>query len=57
LSHLVAIKQKYNESVFDYMRRFRDTRNKCYGVTIEERYLVELAFAGLATTLQDKMEG
>jgi hypothetical protein len=27
LSHLVTIKQKYNESEFNYMRRFRDTRN------------------------------
>jgi hypothetical protein len=57
LSHLVAIKQSYNKSVFDYMRRFRDTQNKCYGLTIGERDLAELAFAGLAMTLWDNMEG
>jgi hypothetical protein len=27
LSHLTAIKQKHNESIADYIRRFRDTRN------------------------------
>jgi hypothetical protein len=28
LSHLTAIKQKDNEPVADYIRRFRDTRNR-----------------------------
>jgi hypothetical protein len=27
LSHLTAVKQKYNEPVTKYIRRFRDTRN------------------------------
>jgi hypothetical protein len=27
LSHLTAIKQKYNEPITNYIRRFRDTRN------------------------------
>jgi hypothetical protein len=39
------------------MWRFRDTRNKCYRLTIGEKDLVELAFAGLSTTLKDEMEG
>jgi hypothetical protein len=45
LSHLAAVKQKHNESVAEYFRRFRDTRNKCYSLTIGERDLVELVFA------------
>jgi hypothetical protein len=57
LSHLVSIKQKHNESVLEYMCRFRDTRNKCYGLTIAERDLSELAVAGLHTALRDKLEG
>jgi hypothetical protein len=57
LSHLVAVKEKSNESVVDYMRRFRDMRNKCYGLNIGEKDLVELAFAGLSVALKDRMEG
>jgi hypothetical protein len=57
LSHLVSVKQKSNETMVDYMRRFRDTQNKCYGLTIGEKDLAELAFAGLSTTLKDNMEG
>jgi hypothetical protein len=56
LSHLVSVKQKNNGSVFDYMRRFMDTTNRCYGLTISEKDLAELAFAGLSGALKDKME-
>jgi hypothetical protein len=55
VSHIV--KQKNNEGVGDYMRRFRDVRNKCYRLTIREKDLTELAFAGLTLTLMDKMNG
>jgi hypothetical protein len=57
LSHLVSVKQKNNEGVGDYMRRFRDVRNKCYGLTIGEKDLSELAFIGLSLALMDKMDG
>jgi hypothetical protein len=30
LSHLTAVKQKHNESTVEYIRRFRDTRNRCF---------------------------
>jgi hypothetical protein len=46
LSHLVSVKQKNNEGVGEYMRRFRDVWNKCCGLTIGEKDLTELAFAG-----------
>jgi hypothetical protein len=37
LSYIVAVEQKSNKTVADYMRRFRDTHNKCYGLTIGEK--------------------
>jgi hypothetical protein len=52
----VAVRQKHNETVAEYMRRFTDTRNKCYILTIGEKDLVELAFAGLIPTVKDRME-
>jgi hypothetical protein len=57
LSHLAAVKQNHNESVSEYMRRFRETRNKCYSLTIGDRDLAELAFVGLVMALKDHMEG
>jgi hypothetical protein len=39
------------------MRKFKDTRNKCYGLTIREKDLAELAFVGLSAALKDGVEG
>jgi hypothetical protein len=57
LSDLTAVWQKHSESAGDYPRWFRETRNKCYNLTIRERDLIDLAFAGLALYLREKMEG
>jgi hypothetical protein len=32
-------------------------RNKCYNLTIGEKDLADLAFAGLASHLKERMEG
>jgi hypothetical protein len=42
LSHLTAIKQKHNESIADYIRRFRDTRNRCFNLNISDKDLAYL---------------
>ena len=47
LSHLTSVKQKIHEGVSEYIRRFIDTRNRCYSLTISDRDLADLAFAGL----------
>jgi hypothetical protein len=57
LSNLVTVRQKYNESAADYLKRFREMINRCYNLMIGEKDLVDLAFADLASYLKDKMEG
>jgi hypothetical protein len=39
------------------LRRFREVRNRCYNLTIAEKDLVDLAFAGLTSYLRDKLDG
>jgi hypothetical protein len=56
-SHLVSVRQKSNESVSEYIRRFRDTRNRCYSLTIFERDLVDLAYSGLLDIHREKLDG
>jgi hypothetical protein len=41
----------------EYLRRFRETRNKFYNLTIGEKDLTDLAFAGLSSYLREKLEG
>jgi hypothetical protein len=56
LSHLTAIKQKHNVPVTDYIRRFRDTRNRCFNLNIFNKDLVDLAYSRLTPHLKEKLE-
>jgi hypothetical protein len=47
LVDLVALRQAKYESVNDYIRRFRDTRNRCFQIHLAEKQLAGLAFNGL----------
>jgi hypothetical protein len=57
LSDLTSLRQKYTETVFDYLKQFREVRNRCYNLTIAEKDLADLAFAGLMSYLRDKLDG
>jgi hypothetical protein len=57
LSHLTSVKQKHDELVTSYIRRFRETKNRCYNRVISERDLAELAFNGLRSHIKEKLEG
>ena len=57
LSHLTSVKQKILEGISEYIRRFRDTRNQCYSLTISDRDLADLTFAGLLDFHKEKLDG
>jgi hypothetical protein len=56
LSDLTSMRQKYTETVSDYLKRFREVSNRCYNLTITEKDLDDLAFAGLTPYLRDKLD-
>jgi hypothetical protein len=45
LSRLTAIKQKHIEPTADYIRRFRDTRNRCFNLNIYDKDLADLSYS------------
>jgi hypothetical protein len=55
LSHFTIVKQKHNEFIVEYIRRFRDTRNRCFNLNISDKYLADLAYSGLTSHLKDKL--
>jgi hypothetical protein len=57
LSHLTSVKQKHDEPVTSYIRRFRETKNHCYNLVISERDPAELAFNGLRSHIKEKIRG
>jgi hypothetical protein len=51
LSDLTSLRQKYTETISDYLRWFREVRNQYYNLTIAEKDLADLAFVGLTPYL------
>jgi hypothetical protein len=47
LVDLVALRQEKDESVSDYIQRFRDTRNRCFQIYLTDKQLAGIAFDGL----------
>jgi hypothetical protein len=37
LSDLTSLRQKYTKTIFDYLKQFREVRNRCYNLTIAEK--------------------
>jgi hypothetical protein len=56
LSHLVSFRLKSNEFFCKYVRRFRDTRNRCYSLTISDRGQVDLSYSGLLDIHKEKLD-
>jgi hypothetical protein len=56
LSDLMSLREKYNETIFNYLRWFRELRNWCYNLTIAEKELANLAFVDLTPYLRDKLD-
>jgi hypothetical protein len=56
LSDLTSLRQKYTKTISDYLRQFREVRNRCYNLTIAEKDLNDLAFVGLIPYLRDKLD-
>jgi hypothetical protein len=57
LLDLTSVRQSHDESVNDYVRRFRDTKNRCFNLTISENDMVDLTFNGLCSYLREKLDG
>jgi hypothetical protein len=57
LVDLVDLRQGKDKSVNEYIRRFWDTRNRCFQIHLAEKQLVRLTFNGLRYYLKERLEG
>jgi hypothetical protein len=57
LVDIVALWQGKDESINEYIQRFRDTRNRCFQIQLAEKQLAGLAFNGLRYYLKERLEG
>ena len=54
LSDLTVVRQRHDETVQDYIQRFRDMRNRCYSLALTDSQLADLAFQGLIAPIKEK---
>jgi hypothetical protein len=57
LSDLTSVRQGRDVSINDYIRRFRDTKNRCFNLMISENDMADLAFNSLHSYLQENLDG
>ena len=56
LFHLTSIRQERDESILDFVKCFRDIKNRCFHLMISKRDLTDLCFAGLCPNIREKLE-
>ena len=54
LSDLTSVRQRMDESVTDYVQRFRDVRARCYSLRLTDPQIADLAFQGLLAPIKEK---
>jgi hypothetical protein len=54
LTDLTSLRQRSDELVTAFIQRFREVRNKCYSLTLNDAQLAELAFQGLMPHIKEK---
>jgi len=55
LFHLTSIRQERDESILDFVKCFRDIKNRCFHLMISKRDLTDLCFVGLRSSIKDKL--
>jgi hypothetical protein len=53
IADLAQVRQKWGETVAEYIQRFREVKNRCYSIQISEKEAVELATLGLVKPIRD----
>ena len=54
---MISVRQSRDESINDYIKRFRDTKNRCFSVNIAEKDLADLTFNDLCSHIKERLEG
>ena len=54
LTDLTNLRQRNNESVAAFIRRFRDVKNRCFSLVLSDQQLAEVAFQRLLPHIREK---
>jgi hypothetical protein len=57
LTYLTSVRQSKEESVSDYLKRFKEVKNCCFNLSLTDTDLAGLATRGLRPAIRDRLEG
>jgi hypothetical protein len=57
LIDLTSVKQGKDETVSNYLKRFKEVKNRCFNLSISDSNLDNLAAKGLKSALRERLEG
>jgi hypothetical protein len=57
LKDLTSFKQGKEETISNYLKRFKEVKNRCFNLSISDSDLANLVAKGLKSTLRERLEG
>lgn len=57
LSGLTSVRHKHDESVTDYIERFRDAKSRCFSLNTAEKDLTDIAYNELLDYIKERLNG
>jgi hypothetical protein len=57
LTDLTSVRQGRDETVSAYIKRFEETKNRCFNLSITDMDLANICLKGLRSFIRDKIEG
>jgi hypothetical protein len=57
LTDLTSVRQGRYETVSVYIKRFKETKNRCFNLSITDMDLVDICLKGLRSSIRDIIEG
>jgi hypothetical protein len=57
LTDLTSVRQGRDETISTYIKRFKETKNQCFNLSITDMDLADFCLKGLRSSIRDKIEG
>jgi hypothetical protein len=57
LSDLTSVRQGRDETVSAYIKKFKETKNRCFNLSIIDMDLADICLKGLRSSIRDRIEG
>jgi hypothetical protein len=57
LTDLTSVRQGRDETISAYIKRFKETKNRCFNLSITDMDLADICLNGLRSSIRDRIEG